>query len=313
MKRLQIRSESLTLPSKVVEELNRRNESLVRLLDIEFAETEFYESTPFKVMELTQILSEVHESKLTFHENRTAGVLSATSEIPVSDFDQEKLWYGYEYAREQALLALALAAKKYGLDARALTIRAFHIRGSVQADRIRAEQLQEDVEDTIPFQSNIPDVIPVKRYTTGYSGFIGKYDHGAQFWGQVVAAFRSPVTDTVVGNVASDEWRWRKCWYAILHKFDRHGNHLGTDYKFTGTTADGESAVTNEAKLCMDNFIKALGPVEFGDIAIRLFKVEIDGHTFGMIDTSSHQWGDTVTMEPGDLVFYPPWDGEYDT
>ncbi len=31
-----------------------------------------------------------------------------------------------------------------------------------------------------------------------HSGYIGKYDHGKQFWGQVMAAFRNPVAETVV-------------------------------------------------------------------------------------------------------------------
>lgn len=180
--------------------------------------------------------------------------------------------------------------------------------------RTRADRPKETVEAE-PYHSNIPEVIPVKRYDIGHSGtqYIGKYGKGNQFWGQVVATFRKP--DVMPNDVtpSADEWQSRKCWYAILHKFDSRGKHLGTEYKFTGTTADGESAVCDQAEVHMNNFISALGPVKFGNIAIRLFKIEIDGHVFGMIDTSSEEWGDTATMEPGDLVFYPPWDGEYDT
>lgn len=163
-----------------------------------------------------------------------------------------------------------------------------------------------------PFHSDgVPDLIPVKRHLHEHSGtkYIGQYAKGNQFWGRVVADFRAPSSDAD----ASDDWESRKRWYAILHKFDSNGNHLGTDYKFTGTTADGEVDVWDLAKSHMDNFISSLGPVRYGDISIKLFKVEIDGTAFGMIDTSTEEWGDAVTMEPGDLVFNPPWDGQYDT
>lgn len=178
--------------------------------------------------------------------------------------------------------------------------------------RTRAERPKEIIE-TEPYHSNIPNLIPVKRYDIDHSGtqYIGKYGKGNQFWGQVVASFRKTVVPMDAAH--ADDWRSRKSWYAILHKFDSRGNHLGTDHKFTGTTADGEDAACDLAEMHMKNFIGALGPVKFGNIAIRLFKVEIDGSVFGMLDTSSEEWGDTATMEPGDLVFYPPWNGEYDT
>ncbi len=173
----------------------------------------------------------------------------------------------------------------------------------------------KEIINTEPYHSNIPKVIPVKRYDIGCSGtqYIGKYGKGNQFWGQVVAAFREPnVMPTDIAQ-STDDWQSRKCWYAILHKFDSRGNHLGTEYKFTGTTADGETKACDQAEMHMNNFIGALGPVKFGNIAIQLFNVEIDGNVFGMVDTSSEELGDTATMEPGCLVFYPPWDGEYDT
>lgn len=314
MKRLQISAVSPILPTEIVEELNKKHESLVRLLDIEFAETGFYEATKFSALELTQEFLDLNEPDLTIAEQPGDVVLRVTSAIPVSNFDTDKRWYGFEYAKEQAVQALAHVAARYELNTRALSIRAFHIRGAAQASRTRASLPKKAVE-TKPYHSNIPEVIPVKRYDIGHSGtqYIGKYGKGNQFWGQVVATFRKP--DVMPNDVASsaDEWPFRKCWYAILHKFDSSGMHLGTEHKFTGTTADGEGGVVAEAETHMKNFIDALGPVKFGNIAIRLFKVEIDGTVFGMVDTSSEEWGDTATMEPGDLVFYPPWNGEYDT
>ena len=60
-----------------------------------------------------------------------------------------------------------------------------------------------------------------------------------------------------------------------------------------------------------------LGPIDWADIKIKLFRVEIDGTTFGMVDVSEPdegpEWADRVSMVPGDLLFTAPWDGNYCT
>ena len=58
---------------------------------------------------------------------------------------------------------------------------------------------------------------------------------------------------------------------------------------------------------------RKLGDVELCDVRVKLFSVEIDGHVFGMIDTSDPELGPRVTLEPNDFLFRPPWDGAYDT
>jgi hypothetical protein len=59
--------------------------------------------------------------------------------------------------------------------------------------------------------------------------------------------------------------------------------------------------------------IEALGPVQYGNIAIRLFTIRVDGIEFGLLDQSNRDCGDIAVMKPISLTFYPPWDGNYDT
>ncbi|RTL37018.1 MAG: hypothetical protein EKK48_25150 [Candidatus Melainabacteria bacterium] len=277
MKRLEIRAVSPCLPTDIVQEINGRHESLVRQIDIDFVETGFYARTKFRTLRLTQKLLDVTEPELTIQDESADDVLHVISVIPVSDFEKDELWIGFEYVKERAVQALAQVAENFDLNARSLSIRSFQIRGAVQASII-GRSLPEEPVSTKPYHSNLPDLIPVKRFDIECSGtkYIGKYAHGNQFWAQVVATFRNPIA-AQLGADAVNDWRSRKCWYAILHKFDAQGNHLGTDYRFTGTTADDEAVAFEEAIRHMNRSISALGRVKFGDIAIRLFKIEIDG------------------------------------
>jgi formate hydrogenlyase regulatory protein HycA len=143
---------------------------------------------------------------------------------------------------------------------------------------------------------------------------MGFYNLGAgdnQFWGRVVASFSTMPKPLPV------DWRPHKRWYAILHKFDGWGKHIGTDHWFAGTTADGEKEVCERASAKLDEMIANLGPVEHADIEIELFQVVIDGGIFGLMDVSQPKEGpefaERVEMQPGDLLFYPPWTGQYDT
>jgi formate hydrogenlyase regulatory protein HycA len=142
-------------------------------------------------------------------------------------------------------------------------------------------------------------------------GFYSLDLHDNQFWGQVVASF------STMPQPRPTDWRPYKRWYAILHKFGPWGKHLGTEHWFAGTTADGEREVCEQASTKLDEMVAALGPVEYADIEIELFQVEIDGGVFGLIDASTPEDGpefaERVVMMPGDLLFHAPWDGNYDT
>jgi len=144
-------------------------------------------------------------------------------------------------------------------------------------------------------------------------GFYSLDAEDNQFWGQVVASMSS------IPSAAPADWRTRKRWYAILHKFDGWGKHVGTDHWFAGTDADGsfEQHATHRASAKLDEMVADLGEVEFADIEIGLFQVEIDGGVFGMVDVSEPEEGpafaERVAMLPGDLLFQAPWNGNYDT
>ncbi len=170
----------------------------------------------------------------------------------------------------------------------------------------RAATPQIDIEMPIYHAAPLPKLFPVNRYEGG-SNYIGKTKDGEQFWAQVAAQVAKQ------NETSEDDWQKRKTWYAILHKFNKDGAHLNTIAERIGTTSEGEAAILQRAKTRMEELITELGQIKYERIKIQLFQTVIDGFTFGLVDTSTEEWGDTVTMQPGDLVFYPPWNGDYDT
>ena len=177
--------------------------------------------------------------------------------------------------------------------------------------RERTLEKEKNRSEPKPYRSKkIPPLIPVARYIGG-SHYIGHYDGEKQFWGQVVAS--TDQAPELQADTSKNAWERRKLWHAVLHKFDANGQHLGTEHKAIGRTSDGEEAVVKLATETLEDYIRTLGVVRYGDIAIKLFKVEFDGAVFGMIETSIRGEGASVTMEPGDLVFREPWNGDYDS
>jgi formate hydrogenlyase regulatory protein HycA len=54
--------------------------------------------------------------------------------------------------------------------------------------------------------------------------------------------------------------------------------------------------------------------VTYGNVKVGLFQVQIDGHTFGLVDASVPEEGYvSIHLLPNDLAFFEPWDGTYDT
>ena len=161
----------------------------------------------------------------------------------------------------------------------------------------------------------IPEVIRVSREGGNFSSCMGDYDlqcgdEANQFWGRVVSCFPQP-PDPQPAN-----WHPEKRCYAVLHRFDAWGHHLGTEHRFAGvSTPRGESEVLLRAGALLDEMVGALGEVEYADIEIRRFQVEIDHCLFGLVDVSQPEAGpafaEQVAMEPGNLLFRPPWNGRY--
>ncbi|MBS0210764.1 MAG: hypothetical protein JSS27_17620 [Planctomycetes bacterium] len=151
----------------------------------------------------------------------------------------------------------------------------------------------------------IPEKIRIKYEPDYHTDQIGTFSDGQQFMAFVTATLPTP---------PPVDWPNHKRWYAVLHAFDADGEHETTKAWFAGTTADGEAAVVEKAQARLKELIAALGKVEHRDVEIRLFSVEIHGHTFGLVDASEpDEEYESVHLLPNDLAFFAPWDGDYDT
>ena len=152
----------------------------------------------------------------------------------------------------------------------------------------------------------IPELIPIAYMPNSYTRYIGKYGDGKQFMAFVTAT---------LANGARRGRRERKRWYAVLHRFDSGGNHLGTDAWFAGVEADGWKIVEEKAKAKRLEMLAGLGKYALCDIRVKLFRTDIEGQLCGLIDDSSEEAGfeDRVVLWPNDFLFHAPWDGTYDT
>jgi hypothetical protein len=144
---------------------------------------------------------------------------------------------------------------------------------------------------------------------------VGKYGAGNQFLGYVTYAspkFYHTEEITPDGQII---WHRHTNCFAVLHRFDAAGKHLGSDIeRVEGTEGSG---FRDWDKL--DEMIAGLGEVELCDIQVKPFRVEVGKVVHGLIyeceqweeDGEEHEW---VMLEPNDIMFHPPWDsGEYST
>ncbi|MEV6344828.1 hypothetical protein [Actinoplanes sp. NPDC051851] len=135
----------------------------------------------------------------------------------------------------------------------------------------------------------IPSRVPIAHEPGYRTDTIGTYDDG-QFFGSVTAVL-------VPGD---------KRWYAVLHRFDAGGRHRESEIRAAGSPGEASELLTG--------WLGALPGRAFGDIAVGLFQVEVDGHVFGLIDGSEEYDGeDHAELVPDMLGFDDPWDGLYDT
>jgi formate hydrogenlyase regulatory protein HycA len=152
---------------------------------------------------------------------------------------------------------------------------------------------------------------------------VGQYGSGNQFMPFVTWAFQR---DWWSGNrppeYLRERWAEHKRWYAVLHRFDPGGEHLGTEARARGTTAKGEGEAIARAHRELAVMLASVTPFHSCDIRVRPFGVEIDGYFFGLVyqcvdaedpdDPSARH--ECVMLEPSDIMFHPPWDsGEYST
>jgi hypothetical protein len=116
----------------------------------------------------------------------------------------------------------------------------------------------------------------------------------------------------------------RQRWYAVLPRYDPDGSPLGPEALFADPTAGGEPETGPRAgeKWCerlLDPESSKRGEVGSGDVEVRRSSVEVDGPTFGLADSMNHDPAldeeggiEHVALEPTDLMFFEPWDGESD-
>jgi formate hydrogenlyase regulatory protein HycA len=174
----------------------------------------------------------------------------------------------------------------------------------------RSEQFEwRDISDTLGGAEDVltavPQSIKIAREQGYHTDRIGKYGESNQFMGFVTATLPNPLPR---------DWQTHKRWYAVLHTFDKKGKHLNTQAWFAGTTASGEREAVAKAEAKLDQMIAALGKVKFGNVKVGLFQVQIDGHTFGLVDASEPEEGYvSIHLLPNQLAFFEPWDGTYDT
>jgi hypothetical protein len=166
-------------------------------------------------------------------------------------------------------------------------------------------------------------LIEHEDFEYGRFNLVGRYGGGNQFMAFVTGAFPA---DWWSGNrppeYLRNRWAEHKRWWAVLHRFDPDGGHLGTEAWSGGTTADGQREAIERADRKLTELLEPLGPREPCDIRVRPFGVEIDGYFFGLVyqvnhyDDPANPEGtyECVMLEPNDIMFHPPWDsGEYST
>jgi formate hydrogenlyase regulatory protein HycA len=166
-------------------------------------------------------------------------------------------------------------------------------------------------------------LVPHEDFECTRFSLVGQYGDGNQFMAFVTGAFpqdwwgsgRSP-------EYLRNHWPEHKRWYAVLHRFGPDGEHLGTDARSGGTTAEGEDAAIDRANKELEAMLASVTPFHPCDIRVKPFGIETDGYLFGLVyrienaedPNDPERILESVTLEPNDIIFHPPWDtGEYST
>ncbi|MEU8773485.1 hypothetical protein [Streptomyces sp. NPDC048606] len=161
----------------------------------------------------------------------------------------------------------------------------------------------------------VPEIIPIAYEPDHRTSTIGRFDRG-QFLASITYAFPE-------GFVMGDGWEERKRLFVVLHTFDAAGHHQESDIWCAGTWAEqtrrrwGDDSVTARAEARLEAVLSRLPGREYGDIAIRPFRVTDDDVVFGLVaecraeDRDGEE--DRAELYPDGLGFSAPWDGLYDT
>ncbi|MFJ4090723.1 hypothetical protein ACIPYS_04000 [Kitasatospora sp. NPDC089913] len=149
---------------------------------------------------------------------------------------------------------------------------------------------------------SVPEVVPILHEPGYRTDTIGRC-RGGQFFASV--CYASPE-----GSSGPDGGAW----YAVLHRFDESGRHLGS--RIETVPEESGSAAPKAVEDVLREWLDALPEREFADIAVAPFTVLVDGCRFGLVVERHHEDAtedDWAEFYPDRLGFHAPWDGEYDT
>ena len=149
----------------------------------------------------------------------------------------------------------------------------------------------------------IPDKLPIMRMEDYHTHYLGKTSDGRLFWGYQTFAFTKQISEIQQG----DDWKNYRRDYALLHTFDIEGNYLTTKHWSGLVTEINEQQFEDK----LQEMVSQLGDIEFQDIEIKLFQIQLDNLTFGLlVDQESKM----INLQPSSTIsFQEPWDGEYYT
>ncbi|MFF2191402.1 hypothetical protein [Streptomyces sp. NPDC058157] len=161
----------------------------------------------------------------------------------------------------------------------------------------------------------VPGIIPITHEPGHRTSTIGRFRDG-QFLASVIYALPR-------GFVWGDGWEEHQKLFVALHTFDHDGHHQESDIWCAGTRAEqlkrpyDEHSVAARADARLTAVLDGLAEREYGDIAIRPFRLTFDGVRFGLV-TECHAEDeagedDWAELYPDRLGFSAPWNGEYHT
>lgn len=149
----------------------------------------------------------------------------------------------------------------------------------------------------------IPDKLPIMRIEDYHTHYLGHISNGQLFWGYQTFAFTKPFSDLE----QSDDWEKYKKEYVVVHTFEKDGSYLTTNYWYSLTIDTNEKQLEDK----LQEMVSELGDIDFQDIEIKIFQIQIDNVTFGLV---ADQESEMINLQPSSTIsFQEPWDGEYYT
>ncbi|MFK7772968.1 MAG: hypothetical protein AB8F94_12555 [Saprospiraceae bacterium] len=146
-----------------------------------------------------------------------------------------------------------------------------------------------------------PEKIRVERIEDYHTHYIGKYNGENQFLGDQTFVFKN-------NRIPEDDnWEKYRREYIVIYLFDKVGNFLGIEYQFAGTT----DSIQFDMGSKLEEMVGELGEIEFCNIEVKPFQIEIDGSLFGLIPNKESEM---IELQPSNTIaFGEPWDGDYNT